>query len=188
MRHASCSRWCTTAERPRVFQRPQLSRPRSCAFGTQRSNSDALHIWPKGMKPQPASHALQVISNAPNFAASRTWARLEENLRKAVTSGADGMSRANGSYLQHGGRGPRDGVAANCCQQCNVTETELEASPSGSFECRPLRCGSPIRKGSDSRPFCAKSRIVPSSRTTLSSPTAPLAAPLCTCLIYSRAP
>jgi hypothetical protein len=104
-----------------------------------------------------------------------------ENLRKAVTLDAGGMGRAK-------------------ARTCSMADKHLVivAQPIGSSD--TMSQGDGIRSERCPRgrldehwedPLVASFggiRIVPSSRTTLSSPTAPLAAPLCTCLIYSRAP
>jgi hypothetical protein len=87
----------------------------------------AIKIARADGSPQPATAARRdlrvMISNAANFASSCTWTRGQEILRKAVTLCADGMGRANGGvYLQHGGsKKPRDRVAANCYNVCDVT-------------------------------------------------------------------
>jgi hypothetical protein len=83
----------------------QYDTRRRCAAARGRDDSSVLHLHAEVMRlglpkkqfgcatflaerdaATPASHALQVISNAPNTTASRTWTQLPENLRKAVTS------------------------------------------------------------------------------------------------------
>jgi hypothetical protein len=79
------------------------------------ASRSAIKFTEGDVEPQPATAARRdlevMISNATNFAASCTWTRTQENLRKAVTL-ADGMGRQGPAAW--GRRKPRERVAANC--------------------------------------------------------------------------